>query len=56
MLRTAHNSGQSQLYQNREQWNRMALVNIAKVGRFAADRSIQEYAQHIWDAQPVVFE
>ena len=35
-------------YLDPKQWNRMALVNIAKSGIFAADRSIQDYARDIW--------
>ena len=35
-------------YGDREKWNRMSLMNIAGAGRFAADRSITEYAQRIW--------
>ncbi len=35
-------------YANRENWNRMSLMNIAAAGFFAADRSIEEYAQRIW--------
>ena len=31
----------------------MSLVNIAKAGRFAADRAIREYADNIWHATPV---
>ena len=38
----------SEVYRNQDQWNRMALINIANSGRFAADRSIAEYAQNIW--------
>ena len=38
----------SQTYRDQDQWNRMALINIANSGRFAADRSIAEYAQNIW--------
>lgn len=41
-------------YENREEWNAMALVNIAKAGRFAADRSIKEYANNIWNIKPVL--
>ncbi|MDO4540046.1 MAG: glycogen/starch/alpha-glucan phosphorylase [Syntrophomonadaceae bacterium] len=29
-------------------WQRMALANIAKAGRFSSDRSIREYARDIW--------
>lgn len=36
------------MYQDKEAWNRMALVNIANAGIFAADRSINEYAANIW--------
>ncbi|MBO5294453.1 MAG: glycogen/starch/alpha-glucan family phosphorylase, partial [Clostridia bacterium] len=35
-------------YQDKERWNRMSLCNIAAAGHFAADRSIEEYAQRIW--------
>ncbi|MGM9645718.1 MAG: glycogen/starch/alpha-glucan phosphorylase [Eubacteriales bacterium] len=35
-------------YNDEERWNRMSLVNIAKAGFFAADRSIKEYADNIW--------
>ena len=32
-----------------EIWNRMSLMNIAKSGIFAADRSIEDYAKNIWN-------
>lgn len=35
-------------YRDRERWNRMSLYNIAAAGHFAADRSVEEYAQRIW--------
>ena len=41
------------LYQNRETWNRMSLMNIANSGIFSADRSVLDYARDIWHA-PVV--
>ncbi len=40
-------------YQDKETWNRMSLVNIAKAGFFAADRAVEEYAQRIWNLQKV---
>lgn len=40
-------------YENRMEWNAMALVNIAKAGYFAADRSVKEYADNIWHIKPV---
>ena len=44
----------SALYaENKEQWNRMSLINIANAGIFAADRSIRDYANNIWGLSPV---
>ncbi|MBR0311336.1 MAG: glycogen/starch/alpha-glucan phosphorylase, partial [Oscillospiraceae bacterium] len=37
------------VYRKPEQWNRMSLINIARSGIFAADRSICDYAETIWD-------
>ena len=41
----------AELYGNCEKWNAMALNNIAKSGIFAADRSIEDYAKTIWNAE-----
>ena len=30
-------------------WQRSSLANIAGMGRFSSDRSIREYADHIWN-------
>ncbi len=40
-------------YADREAWNRMSLMNIAAGGFFAADRSIEEYAQRIWNLKKI---
>ena len=40
-------------YQDKEKWNRMSLLNIAAAGHFAADRSIEEYAQRIWNLKKI---
>ena len=37
-----------QAYRDAGRWNDMSLANIAAAGRFASDRSIEEYAQNIW--------
>jgi starch phosphorylase len=40
-------------YEDRTRWNTMSADNIAKASRFAADRSIDEYAKFIWHTKPV---
>ena len=35
-------------YQNREEWAKMCLFNIANAGFFSSDRTIKEYAKEIW--------
>ncbi|MCI5705091.1 MAG: glycogen/starch/alpha-glucan phosphorylase [Pseudoflavonifractor sp.] len=35
-------------YLDQEKWSRMSLMNIARSGIFAADRSIRDYADNIW--------
>ena len=41
------------LYQDQNKWNAMSLVNTAKAGVFAADRSIRDYANTIWLCDPL---
>ena len=41
------------LYQDQNKWNAMSLVNTAKAGIFAADRSIRDYANTIWLCDPL---
>src|SRR5438874_1874702 len=36
-----------------DQWTRMAILNIAKMGKFSSDRSISEYADNIWKIRGV---
>ena len=44
----------SALYRDQKsEWNRKSLNNIAAAGYFAADRSIREYATRIWNLKPV---
>jgi len=37
------------VYSDSMRWNQMSLFNIAGAERFAADRSIKEYAEQIWN-------
>ena len=42
-----------ELYRNPEEWTTKAMHNIANMGYFSSDRTIQEYAKHIWHIDPV---
>jgi len=41
-----------QLYTNRAEWARKAILNVASSGKFSSDRTIHEYASEIWKAEP----
>jgi len=42
-----------EVYGDREKWAKMALTNTAASGVFASDRSIRDYAERIWHAEPL---
>ena len=44
----------ARLYQDRDAWARKAILNVARMGKFSSDRTIQEYARDIWRVVPVV--
>ncbi len=39
-------------YRDVDHWARMAVANIAHMGRFSSDRAIREYARDIWGLKP----
>ncbi|QGY27609.1 glycogen phosphorylase [Pantoea cypripedii] len=41
------------LYRHPDEWQRRAALNIANMGYFSADRTIQEYADEIWHISAV---
>jgi len=40
-------------YRNESRWARMAILNVAKSGKFTSDRTIEEYADEIWKLDKV---
>lgn len=40
-------------YKDRSRWTKMAILNIANVGKFSSDRTIEEYVRDIWHLEKV---
>ena len=38
----------SHRWKDRDGWNTMSLMNIARSGFFSSDRSIRDYCERIW--------
>lgn len=43
----------NKLYQDRATWAKMAILNTALLGKFSSDRTIHEYAEDIWNLDPI---
>jgi starch phosphorylase len=39
-------------FRQAQRWNRMAILNVARMGRFSSDRTVREYAERIWGVAP----
>jgi starch phosphorylase len=37
-----------QAFLDRQRWNRMSIMNVARIGKFSSDRAIREYCTDIW--------
>ena len=42
----------AKLYQNQDEWMRMAILNVANMAKFSSDRAIADYAKNIWHVTP----
>jgi starch phosphorylase len=43
----------SAAFNDRAAWTRMAILNVARIGKFSSDRTVEEYARDIWDIKRV---
>ncbi|KAJ1839572.1 Non-essential glycogen phosphorylase, partial [Coemansia sp. RSA 486] len=40
-------------YRDREEWITKSILSVARMSKFSSDRSIQEYAEEVWNIEPV---
>ena len=43
----------NELYLNKRDWIKKSIINSANTGKFSSDRTIQEYAEEIWNVKPL---
>ena len=40
-------------YKDQTEWVKKAVLNVANMGKFSSDRTIEQYAKEIWNVKPV---
>lgn len=43
----------SQAFRDQDNWSRMSILNVARMGKFSSDRTIADYCRDIWKVAPV---
>jgi starch phosphorylase len=38
-----------QAFRDLDRWRRMAIMNVARMGKFSSDRAVAEYARDVWN-------
>jgi starch phosphorylase len=44
------------VYHSSNDWTRMSILNVARMGKFSSDRTIEEYCRDVWRVEPVPVE
>jgi len=43
----------AEVFRDQERWTRMSILNVARMGKFSADRTIADYCKNIWQVEPM---